>query len=69
MSRTNRGSKGSGYEYGSRRYTAYFLDPGKDSKRRTNKYDRREAKAKVAQVEEQLICNQPVLGSSPSHGS
>jgi len=43
VSRTNKGEKGPGYEYWSRRHPDYFLDPGKYSKRLTKRYERREA--------------------------
>jgi len=45
MSRTNKGSKGSGFEYWSRRPTKYrFADPGKDTKRNTHRLERQEGK-------------------------
>ena len=49
MSRTNRGSKGDGYEYWSRRYKHYgwFNDPGEDTKRFTKRYERRQDKQLV----------------------
>lgn len=53
MSRTKRGGKGPGYEYWSRRCPTFFLDPGKESKRLTKRYERRQAKADIErQLEE-----------------
>lgn len=47
MSRTQRGDKGPGYEYWSRRYPHYFLDPGESSKRLTKRYERRQANEEI----------------------
>ena len=43
MSRTKRGSKGPGYEYGSRRLYGW-PSPGRYTKRRTHRKERRQGK-------------------------
>jgi hypothetical protein len=49
MSRTNRGSKGPGFEYWSGRLKAYFLDPGRYNKTRTHRSERRTARDDIEQ--------------------
>lgn len=45
MSRTNKGSKGAGFEYWGRRPTKYrYADPGKDTKRNTHRLERQAGK-------------------------
>lgn len=53
MSRTNRGEKGPGHEYWSRRSDEYFMDPGKDAKKRTHRGERRQAKEDIEQLLEE----------------
>ena len=51
MSRTNRGEKGGGHEYWSRRYP-WYLNPGKKSKRLTKRLERRQAKKEIRDEQE-----------------
>lgn len=46
MSRTERGQKGPGYEYWSRRIRR-MLNPGRWAKKLTHKFERREAKQEI----------------------
>jgi len=43
VSRTRKGTKGPGYEYWGRQGPRTILDPGRYSKRRTHKYERRKS--------------------------
>ena len=54
--KTRRGSKGPGYDYGSRRYPGYFLSPGKFSKNLTNRLQRQQ-QCKFEPVEEEQCLN------------
>jgi hypothetical protein len=53
MSRTERGSKGPGYEYWSRRHPNSPMEPGKDSKRKTHRYERRQANDEIRDYEDE----------------
>lgn len=65
MSRTRRGGKGTGYEYGSRRHPACYLDPGRESKTRTNRFERRVSKKNIEANKEAVV----VCGRCQSHVS
>ena len=47
MSRTNKGDKGSGYEYWSRRNYKWCTDPGRSNKKITNRVERRKSRQSV----------------------
>lgn len=57
MSRTNKGSKGPGYEYWGRRYSkheAWGRSPGEYAKKLTHKYERCEAKASTREMSQSI---------------
>ena len=58
MSRSYRGSKGPGYEYWKSRWKTHGETPGRFTKQKTHRFERRIAKKEVRDAEGNLIQNE-----------